>query len=214
VKNRNGKPLGDVGTEPRRVAVARSRRKPDQIIDDDVHGTADVIAGQLRHIQRLGPNALAGEGRIAVHGDFHHLLAPLRPAPLLLGARAAHGNRIDRFQVAGIRNQMHLDLSVRWRRRNRLSRPCGISRRRRPGCSADRHPQSGQKPRPQSGPRCSPSRSAGRGGSSPKCPSRRRIRKRHSGWRREEEEARLRLREKSASCRDSATESSARKSPP
>ena len=110
VENRNGQALRDIGTKPRRVAVARRGGKPDQIIDDDVHGTADVIAGQLRHIQSLGPDALAGERRIAVHGDFEHLLAPLRPAALLLGARAAHGNRIDGFEVAGIGNQMHLDL--------------------------------------------------------------------------------------------------------
>ncbi len=110
MENRNRQALGDIGTKPRRVAVARRGCKPDQIVHDDVHGTADVIARQLRHIQSLRPDALAGERRVAVHRDFEHLLAPLRSAPLLLGARAAHGNRIDGFQVAGIGNQMHLDL--------------------------------------------------------------------------------------------------------
>ena len=110
VENRDGQALGDIGRKPRGVAVARSGGKTNQIVHDDVHGTADVVTGQLRHIQGLRPDTLPGEGRIAVHGNFEHLLAPLRPAPLLLGARAAHGDRIDGFQVAGIGNQMHLDL--------------------------------------------------------------------------------------------------------
>src|ERR1051325_515696 len=69
---------------------------------------AHAVPGELREVQRLRDNALAGECRVAMDGDCEgRLEVPLRPArlpPMLLRcARPAHDHGIYEFQVAGIR---------------------------------------------------------------------------------------------------------------
>ena len=53
----------------------RAGGEADQVVDDDVHRAADRVAGEVGVVQRLGENALAGEGGVAVHHDRKLLLA-------------------------------------------------------------------------------------------------------------------------------------------
>jgi hypothetical protein len=67
-----------------------------------VNGSADVVAVQGCHVQRLGENALTCEGSIAVDDNWQNLIASAFADALLLGARASEDNGIDCFEVAGI----------------------------------------------------------------------------------------------------------------
>ena len=56
-------------------------------------GAADAVAAEIGEIEALGHQALAGEGRVAVHQDRHDLAAVLVAALVLLGARLAQHDR-------------------------------------------------------------------------------------------------------------------------
>ena len=63
--------------------------------------------------RRFCQNALPGKGGVAVHQDGQDLGLADRAKRSLLGARAAHRDRVYGFQVAGIRYQVNAtDLSV------------------------------------------------------------------------------------------------------
>jgi hypothetical protein len=59
------------------------------VVDDDVHRAADVVAGQLRQVERLGDRALTSERGVAVDEYRQDLLAVGVAASVLLGARNA-----------------------------------------------------------------------------------------------------------------------------
>src|ERR1700730_18412049 len=80
---------------------------------------ADGVGLEVGEIQSFRPDALTGERGIAVHHDGYRFLVGDRGGVLerggrteagVLGARAAHGYRVDRFKVAGVGNQMDADL--------------------------------------------------------------------------------------------------------
>ena len=77
-------------------------------------GAADVEARERAEVEGLGPDALAGEGGVAVddHGQDSGRW-PSSPDACLLGAGAAHGDWVDGFQVAGVRDQVEADRSCR-----------------------------------------------------------------------------------------------------
>ena len=114
----------------RRLAMSVAKREEfdssghggeaEQIVDDDVDGAADVVAAERGQVEGLGEDALAGEGGVAVDDDGQ------RPAACrvavacglgvdagLLGAGAAHGDGVDGFKVAGVRDQVERDRSCR-----------------------------------------------------------------------------------------------------
>ena len=80
VEDGNRQALRDVGREARRVRFARHGGEADQIVDDDVDGAADGVSLEVGEIQRFGPDALAGEGGVAMHDDRNDLSACL-PSP-------------------------------------------------------------------------------------------------------------------------------------
>jgi hypothetical protein len=71
-----------------------------------MHGAADSVALDIAEIEGLRGDALAGKRGVAVDQDGQHLLLAFGADARLLGARPAHGHRIDGFQVAGIGHQM------------------------------------------------------------------------------------------------------------
>ena len=71
-----------------------------------------VIALDAGHVQRLGQNALAGERGITMQEDGQNAAAAFGADARLLGARAAHGYWINRFEMAGIRDEMHGDAAA------------------------------------------------------------------------------------------------------
>ena len=72
VEDRRLHRLGDVGRVHGRAREAGRRGEADLVVHDDVHGAADVVAGQLREVQRLRDHALAGERGVAVDQHRQH----------------------------------------------------------------------------------------------------------------------------------------------
>ena len=88
-------------------------READLVVDDDVNRAAHAEAARLRHLQRLHHHALAGEGRIAMHDERHHLVAVVVAAPVLAGAHGTGDHRRDDFQVRRIERQRQVHLAAR-----------------------------------------------------------------------------------------------------
>jgi len=66
VEDRGLDHLGDVGAVARRAGVAGIGGEADLVVDDEVDGAARAVAGELREVEGLGDDALAGEGGVAV----------------------------------------------------------------------------------------------------------------------------------------------------
>ncbi len=103
--------LRDVRAVRRRARVGRVRREADLVVHDDVHGAARAVAVELRHVERLGHDPLAGERRVAVQEDGQDLpvLAVLAEVRLL---RADHAldDGIHGLEVARVRGERDLEL--------------------------------------------------------------------------------------------------------
>ncbi len=67
VKDRNTLAAGKLRRKTRRVQLGRDRGESDQVIDDQVDGAADAVAGNLSVIQGLGKDALAGKCSVTVN---------------------------------------------------------------------------------------------------------------------------------------------------
>ncbi len=100
--------VGGVDAGPR---LHRRGGEADLVVHHDVHGAAGAVAAQLGQVQRLGHDALAGEGRVTVdeHGQHGEAVLGL-VEDVLLGADHALGHRVDALQVAGVGDQAGLDL--------------------------------------------------------------------------------------------------------
>ena len=102
VEDRHLDHLGDVGAVAGRAALAGGGREADLVVDDDVDRAAGAVAGQLREVQGLGHEPLAGERGVAVDqdGDAEPAVPVLEPA--LLGPHPALDDRVDGLEVAGV----------------------------------------------------------------------------------------------------------------
>ena len=100
---------GHVGGVDRRTARARRGREADLVVDDDVDRATGAVAAQLALLQRLGHDALAGEGRVTVDEDRQdgEVLAGA-VEPVLLGADDALEQRVDRLEVARVGREVDL----------------------------------------------------------------------------------------------------------
>ena len=72
VEDRRLHHLGDVGGVHARTTEVGRGREPELVVHDDVHGAADLVAGYLGEVERLGDDALARERGIAVHEHGQH----------------------------------------------------------------------------------------------------------------------------------------------
>ena len=66
MKDRHHQHLGNIGRISGGARIFRKRCIADLIINHDMNGAAGFVAFQLRHIQSLSNDTLAGEGGIAV----------------------------------------------------------------------------------------------------------------------------------------------------
>ncbi len=108
VEDRRADHLGDVGAVLAGPGVVRRGGEPDLVVDDDVDGAADPVAGQHRHVQRLGHHALAGERGVAVQHHRHHREAGFGGAlveQVLAGADQPFQHRVDGLQVRRVGGQ-------------------------------------------------------------------------------------------------------------
>jgi hypothetical protein len=114
VEDGNRQALGEVRGEARAVGLFRKSGETEQVVDDHLNGSADFVTMQRGEIQRLCPNALSGEGCVAVNDERKNLLHSGFSETFLIGARAAHDHRVGSFQMAWIRGEMQMDdLAVR-----------------------------------------------------------------------------------------------------
>ena len=88
-------------------------REPELVVHDDVHGAADVVAGQLREVEGLRDHALAGERGVAVDEHGEHDPAPLVAEPVLLRPRDSLDHGIDGLEVARVGRERHRDRATR-----------------------------------------------------------------------------------------------------
>ena len=109
--------LGDVGGV--RGAAPRVRRGGEThlVVDDQVHGPTGAVAAELGERERLGDDALAGEGRVTVdkHGQDREralalLVARLVAEPVEHRPRHALDHPVHRLQVGGVAREQDLDL--------------------------------------------------------------------------------------------------------
>ena len=102
VEDRRLNSLRDVRRVGAGARLRRGRGKPDLIIDDDMDRAAGAVPAQIRQFEQFGHQTLPGEGGVAVHQDAGHFLALGVAALVLLGARFAEHDRVDRFEVRRI----------------------------------------------------------------------------------------------------------------
>ena len=112
VEDRDRLALGDVGGEARRVEGRRLGGEADQIVDDDVHRTADAITLDLREVEALGGDPLAGERRVAMHRDREDLARGSGADPGLAGTHATHGDRVDGLEMRRVGDQVDQNLAL------------------------------------------------------------------------------------------------------
>ena len=96
-----------------RARVVRVGGEPDLVVGDDVDRAAGGVAAQGLEVERLGHDALAGEGRVAVdeHRDgARGVVARLAGrAPGLEGAGVALGDGVDLLEVARVGGELDRD---------------------------------------------------------------------------------------------------------
>src|SRR5262249_17950374 len=102
VEDGNLKHLGDISCVGAGTRLARAGGETDLIVDHNVKGATDVVGIQLAQIERFLNDAFAWECCVPVNQQSHSLLAILVANTVLLGANAAHRNRINKFEMARV----------------------------------------------------------------------------------------------------------------
>ena len=98
VEDGDGQALGEIAGKASAGVVAGIGGEAEQVIDDDVDGSADFIGRQIAHVEGFGPDALAGKGGVAMHQDGQGLALAFGTAAGLLGARRVPARPDRRLQ--------------------------------------------------------------------------------------------------------------------
>ena len=98
------------------ASIARRGREADLIVHNDVQRAAGRVAFKVGKVQRLGDDALAREGSVAVDQQRDALTARRVAVSALLRARAAFDDGVNRFQMTGIwcQGQVYRLARCRW----------------------------------------------------------------------------------------------------
>jgi hypothetical protein len=98
--------LGHVGAVQRRARIAlHAGGETDLVVDHDVHGSHGREAARLGHVEGFQYHALAGKRRITVKEERDDLRTMRVSDKFLFGASHALDDRIDRFEMAGVRGE-------------------------------------------------------------------------------------------------------------
>ncbi len=110
VEDRRLDHLGDVGGVHARPAELGRGGEPELVVHDDVDGAADLVAGHLGEVERLGHDALTRERGVAVQQHREHRATGAVGDGVADGARHALDHRADRLEVArvGGEREQHL----------------------------------------------------------------------------------------------------------
>ncbi len=101
--------LGDVGRVGRGARRRRTGGEAHLVVDDHVDRAAGAVPAQLREVEHLGHDALAGERGVAVDEDRQHGEAVAAQVDaVLLGPHDALEHRVDRLEVRRVGRQVHL----------------------------------------------------------------------------------------------------------
>ena len=109
VEDRRLHHLGHVGRVLRRAGRVGRGGEAELVVDDQVDRAADAVALDHRQVERLGHDALAGEGGVAVDQDRQHRVAPGRIDEVHLGPGHALDDRVDGLEVRRVGRQLDLD---------------------------------------------------------------------------------------------------------
>ncbi len=109
VEDGDGQALGEVGGEARGVGFFRQGGEAEEIVDDDLDRSSDVVAVEGGEVEGLGGDALAGEGGVAVDDHGEDFLLALFAYAFLVGAGAAHDDGVYGFEVAGVGGEVEAD---------------------------------------------------------------------------------------------------------
>src|ERR1019366_6876561 len=99
-------PPGEIGGEARGVRFFRLGGETDEVVDDDVDAAADRVALDAGEVEGFGPDALAGEGCVAVDDNGEDAVDAVGANAILTRSGAAHGDGVDGFKVTGIRDHV------------------------------------------------------------------------------------------------------------
>ena len=117
VHDRDVEALGEVARVPGRAALGRVGRVPDLVVRDQVQRAAGRVPLERLEVERLGDDALAREGGVAVdqHGQRHRRIVEAGAAGAvgLLGAGASLDDRVGGLEVARVRDDRDVDLARR-----------------------------------------------------------------------------------------------------
>ena len=102
VKDWNRLAPRDARCEPRGMFFVIVSGESEKIVRDDVNRAAYGEAFEVGVVHGLGENSLPRKRRVAVHQKRQIGFAPAFAVAILFGARAPDGDRIHRFQMAGI----------------------------------------------------------------------------------------------------------------
>ena len=105
VEDRRFDHQGDVGRVGGRAAEVRRGGEPDLVVDHDMNGAARLVTLEAGEAETFGHHALTGEGGIAVQQDRQNAGPLVIVVLVLFGAGLAENNRVDRFQMRGVRRQ-------------------------------------------------------------------------------------------------------------
>ena len=119
VEDRRLHRLGDVAAVERRLRECCGRGgEADLVVDDEVDGAADAVAGDVAHGEALGHDALAGERGVAVDEERQRRdTSPAARCWSCDGAHHAQHDRVDGLEVAGVGGELEPD----------ARRPIGLS---------------------------------------------------------------------------------------
>ncbi len=103
--------LGDIAGVRGGPRELRAGRETDLVIDDEVQAAAGIVSAHTREAETFPYDTLAGEGSIAMKQNGQNLFVLLQiVADGLLRAGLAEHDRVDRFEVAGIGNEAHVNI--------------------------------------------------------------------------------------------------------
>ena len=101
--------LGDIAAIERAARVLGTGGEADLIVDDQVDGATDAVAGDVAHRQALGHHSLSGESRVAVDEDRQRWERAGRVDRVLDGTHHAEHDRADGLEVARVCRQFEPD---------------------------------------------------------------------------------------------------------